>query len=219
MSVRTDRCASVAKEYARIARNYDRRWSTYVEATTRETMVRLSLPPTGQLLDVGCGTGVLLERLAASQPGIALSGVDPVPEMLSIARRRLPPSVELRSAWAEELPFQSETFDVVVSCNVLHYLTDPHEALREMARVVRPGGRVVVTDWCDDYLTCRICGLYLRFIRGVRYDLHGTRACASMLASAGLTVERIDRYKITMLWGLMTASAVRLAGGVNRLGH
>jgi ubiquinone/menaquinone biosynthesis C-methylase UbiE len=66
------------------------------------------------LLDVGCGTGVLLHRLSRSHAPSRLSGVDPVPEMLAISRRRLPPEVELREGWAERLPFETDRFDVVV---------------------------------------------------------------------------------------------------------
>src|SRR3954453_9234478 len=110
----------VAAEYARLAPDYDEKWSFYVEATTRETLARLSLWPADRVLDVGCGTGVLLHRLSRSHPAAQLSGVDPVPEMLAAARRRLPPEVELREGWAERLPFAAGQFDVVVSCNMFH---------------------------------------------------------------------------------------------------
>ncbi len=200
-------------EYARLATSYDQRWGTYVEATARHTLARLSLHQDQRLLDVGCGTGVLLGRLAAAYPTVVLAGVDPVPEMLAIARRQLPGSIELVAGWAEELPFGSGALDVVVTSNVFHYVADPHLALREMARVLRPGGRLVLTDWCDDYLVCRICSLYLRFLRRRPQTIYGTEACAGMLAQTGFVVEHIDRYKIDFVWGLMTAVAVRPADG------
>ncbi|HEX9793967.1 MAG TPA: class I SAM-dependent methyltransferase [Planctomycetota bacterium] len=137
----------IVKEYSRHAEVYDTKWSFYVEATTRETMSRLSLRRTDRVLDVGCGTGALLHRLSATYPGVKLSGVDPVPEMLAIARRKLSPSIELREGWAEHLPFAREQFDVVVSCNMFHYIRKPIAALREMRRVLRPGGPVVVNGF------------------------------------------------------------------------
>jgi ubiquinone/menaquinone biosynthesis C-methylase UbiE len=69
---------------------------------------RLRLRPTDRVLDVGCGTGALLERLSKVHPASLLSGVDPVPEMLAVARRRVPAEVELREGWAERLPFAEE---------------------------------------------------------------------------------------------------------------
>src|SRR5215208_1756584 len=95
---------AVRAEYTQLAPDYDEKWSFYVEATTRETLARLSLRPTDRLLDVGCGTGALLHRLSRSHPAVLLSGVDPVPEMLAIARRKLPAETALREGWAERLP-------------------------------------------------------------------------------------------------------------------
>ena len=119
----------VVEEYGRLASQYDAKWSFYVEAATRETLARLTLRPGERVLDVGCGTGAPLHSLSQRYPGAQLSGVDPVPEMLDVARHRLPLEVELRSGWAERLPFEGERFDVVVSCNAFHYFRDPVAAL------------------------------------------------------------------------------------------
>ncbi|MBI1907413.1 MAG: methyltransferase domain-containing protein, partial [Rhodocyclales bacterium] len=146
----------VVEEYSRLAEDYDSKWSFYVDATTRETMGRLSVRPTDRVLDVGCGTGALLHQLARSYPQARLAGVDPMPEMLAIARSRLPPGVALREGWADRLPCADASFDVVVSCNMFHYIRKPIAALHEMGRVLRPGGELVITDWCDDYLACRV---------------------------------------------------------------
>lgn len=202
---------SVANEYARLATDYDRRWSFYIEATTGATLARLTLRPAERLLDVGCGTGALLRCLARSHPAAHLAGVDPVPEMLEIARRKLPAPVELREGWAERLPFDARKFDVVVSCNVFHYVQNPIEALREMDRVLRPGGRLIITDWCDDYLACRLCDLYLRLFSRAHVKIYGARECARRLQEAGYLQVNIDRYKINWLWGLMTAKATKAA--------
>jgi len=197
----------IREEYARLAPAYDTKWSFYVEATTRETLARLSLRPTDRLLDVGCGTGALLERLSKSHPAALLSGVDPVPEMLAIARRKLPPEAALREGWAERLPFASGEFDVVVSCNAFHYIRQPIAALSEMGRVLRPGGQLVITDWCDDYLACRVCDWALRLFSPAHFKVYRERECLRLLQEAGYRGVGLDRYKITWLWGLMTARA------------
>ena len=140
----------VVEEYSRLAPDYDTRWSFYVEATTRETMARLVLQPTDRLLDVGCGTGALLYRLACSHPPSQLAGLDPVAEMLAIARRRLPEGIELREGWVEQLPYEDAAFDVVISCSMFHYVRRPIAAIREMERGLRPGGQLVIPCWGDD---------------------------------------------------------------------
>ncbi len=200
---------AIAKEYSQLAERYDTKWSFYVERTTRETLARLKLRPSEQLLDVGCGTGALLYRLSANHPVAHLSGVDAVAEMLAIARRRLPAAINLRQAWVEDLPFGAEQFDVVVSCNVFHYLRQPVVALREMERVLRPGGRLIITDWCDDYLACRLCGMYLRLFNRAHFKVYRERECIQLLNQAGHAVVDIDRYKINWLWGLMTARVAK----------
>src|SRR5690348_5717433 len=111
---------AVLEEYARLAPRYERRWSFYVDTTSRETMARLRVNPTDAVLDVGCGTGALLYQLSVAYPQARLAGIDPSPEMLAVARQRLPPGMELQQGWAEAIPYADDVFDVVVSCNVLH---------------------------------------------------------------------------------------------------
>jgi ubiquinone/menaquinone biosynthesis C-methylase UbiE len=195
----------VVEEYARAAREYDKKWWFYVEATTRETLRRMPMAGVNRVLDVGCGTGELLARLAAKHPDVALAGIDPVSEMLAVARGKLSDRPDLRVGYADALPWPTATFDVVVSCNMFHYISHPLKAIAEMRRVTRPGGALVVTDWCDDYLACRICNLYLRATNRAYYKTYRERECRELLRAAGYRHIRIDRYKINWLWGLMTA--------------
>jgi len=196
---------AVLKEYGKLAPHYNRRWSFYVEETLRETLSRLDLKPGESLLDVGCGTGVLLKALAASVPDAKLSGADLSPEMLDVARKSLGERVVLKQSHAESLPFSDQAFDVVVSTNAFHYFRNPLGALERMARVLRPNGRVVITDWCDDYFACRLCNLWLRVFDRAHFRIYGRDQCRHLLEQAGFTAVRLDRYKINWLWGLMTA--------------
>ena len=199
----------VLKEYSEAARGYDEKWSFYVDSTTRATFARLDMLPTDRILDVGCGTGELLSRLAAKFPAAQLSGLDPVPAMLNIAREKLSSNVDLREGWANSLPWPDDSFDVVVSCNMFHYITHPVDAIHEMGRVLRPGGQLVITDWCDDYLACRVCGLYLRLARRAYFKTYHQRECLALLKDAGYFDATIERYKISWLWGLLTARAIK----------
>lgn len=101
-----------------------------------------------RVLDVGCGSGAL--TLAATErvgAGGHVVGLDPNPEMLAVARRK-PTSIEWREGRAESLPFADASFDAVVSQFAMMFFEDPAGALREMHRVVRPGGRIAVAV-CD----------------------------------------------------------------------
>ncbi len=199
----------IVDEYSRLALDYDSKWSFYVNATTRETIRRLKMGPTDRVLDVGCGTGALLYRLASSSPKARLVGLDLVPEMLAIARRRLPSGLELREGSAEQLPFEDEQFDLVVSCNMFHYIRHPKRAIQEMLRVLRPGGQLLITDWCDDYIACCVCDLYLRLFNRAHFKTYGAKECGRLLREAGVAEVKVERFKISWLWGLMTASGRR----------
>ena len=195
----------VVAEYASAAERYDEKWAFYVEATTRETLRRAPMTPTSRVLDVGCGTGELLRRLRAKYPDATLAGLDPVAEMLTVAGNKLSGKEDLRLGYADALPWSAGTFDVVVSCNMFHYISHPVVALREMARVLRPAGTLVLTDWCDDYLACRLCNLYLRLTNRAFYKTYREAECLELLHAASFKDVKIERYKINWLWGLMTA--------------
>jgi len=102
--------------------------------------------PVGRGLDVGCGTGVLAQRLAGA--GYAMSGLDPSEGMLEVLARRAPDVHAVRGS-GTELPFEDSSFDLVLTVAALHHIAEP-EAIRatlaEMVRVLRPSGRIVVWD-------------------------------------------------------------------------
>ena len=74
-----------------------------------------------------------------------------------------------------------------------------------MRRVLEPSGRVVITDWCDDFVACWICDLFLQIFNRAYVKAYGENQCRRMLKEAGFAAVRIDRFKINWLWGLMTA--------------
>ncbi|KAA0241584.1 MAG: methyltransferase domain-containing protein [Candidatus Brocadia sp. AMX2] len=198
---------AVIKEYASLAPNYDRRWTFYINATLRETLKRLDINPTDKILDIGCGTGSLLQAITEGYPQVKVVGVDLSIEMLRIARNKQIKDSPLIACQARCLPFRSESFDKVVSCNAFHYLRKPEECLAEIARVLKPQGRIVITDWCDDYIACRVCDLFLRVFNRSHFKTYGRRACEYLLRNAGYSNIQVERYKINWLWGLMTAKA------------
>ncbi len=206
----SDRDDLLHVEYAREAADYDARWATYLDRTTRVVLARLDAQAGERILDVGCGTGLLLERLRRGVPDARLAGVDPVPEMLTLAHRRLPASaVDLRLAAAERLPFDDGSFDAVVSASVFHYVRRPVAALSEMRRVLRPGGRLVITDWSGDSLTCQLIGIYLRSKRRALHRIYPGAELRRSLAGAGFAEVQTSSYRAGWCWGMWLARAVR----------
>lgn len=202
---------AVQREYGRLAERYDDRWASYVGASVRETLRRLPPGAVGSLLDIGCGTGAFLEAVTRDRPGLTVAGVDISPDMLAVARRRLPESAGLHVAPADALPFPDESFDFAVTTNAFHFFRAPEAALREIYRVLRPGGAVVVTDWCHDYLTCRLCDRLLALFTAAHHRTYGSAECRRLLERAGFDAIAVDSYKISWLWGLMTATARKRA--------
>jgi demethylmenaquinone methyltransferase / 2-methoxy-6-polyprenyl-1,4-benzoquinol methylase len=140
---RTTRARSL---FAPLGRTYDRyasllsygqdpRWRRFLVSCVQAR-------PGERVLDVATGTGAVARELIL-QHGCRVVGVDQSPEMLDEARRRLGGEVELLEAAADELPFADGEFDALTFTYLLRYVDDPAATLRELARVVRPGGTIV----------------------------------------------------------------------------
>lgn len=128
-----------AREAARLARKVD------AAAWVAQYLDPL-LPDAGAVLEVGCGPGALVAAVAAASSMLYVTGVD-----LNAARfrgeiRSLPHNASLLEANACALPCESQAFDFVYSRFLLEYLKDRARAVREMVRVCRPGGRVLLQD-------------------------------------------------------------------------
>jgi len=112
----------------------DPRWRRFLVS-------RLDVGPRDTVLDVATGTGAVASELL-EQSSCTVVGLDQSPEMLAEARRRLPTSVTLVEGRAEQVPFPDAAFDALTFTYLLRYVTDPGATLRELARVVRPGGTI-----------------------------------------------------------------------------
>lgn len=130
-----------------VDRRRDRFLRHIASADARGTSLaaRLSGSPVGRVLEVGCGTGGFLG--AALERGWEVEGADIAARWLVVARRRLADrglDAPLAAAQAERLPWPDKSFDAVVADSLVEHLDDPAPAFREWARVLRPGGRLLV---------------------------------------------------------------------------
>jgi demethylmenaquinone methyltransferase/2-methoxy-6-polyprenyl-1,4-benzoquinol methylase len=112
----------------------DPRWRRFLVS-------RVEAGPGDTVLDVATGTGAVAHELL-TRKRCAVVGLDQSPEMLAEARRRLPENVTLVEGTAERLPFEEASFDALTFTYLLRYVSDPAATLRELARVVRPGGTI-----------------------------------------------------------------------------
>jgi ubiquinone/menaquinone biosynthesis C-methylase UbiE len=162
---------------------------TYSRLKLEQALVRHldALPEGARLLDVGCGTGTLLRRLGGR---FACAGCDPAEEMLERARAANP-GVDFAAASAESLPYGDGRFDAVLCIEVVRYLADPRPALRELARVLRPGGLALVTfsplASTTLYPLVNLLSSRVRLpgLTHVRQRFHTVRGAERLLAEAG----------------------------------
>jgi ubiquinone/menaquinone biosynthesis C-methylase UbiE len=114
------------------------------------SLIRLALGD--RLLDIGCGTARVLQKLHRRYgPHVTLFGIDPSPEMIGLARRhpRSCPTAHIRSGVGEQLIFPDDSLDWIVTCLTTHHLPHPlkRRMIAECYRVLRPGGRLLVSDF------------------------------------------------------------------------
>jgi SAM-dependent methyltransferase len=121
------------------------RWSKLV---AKEFLDWLAAPAESRWLDVGCGTGSLTKQILAEQRPKNIIAVDSSSEFIAFAGRMIEdPTVQFKVGLAESLELESNSVEVTVSGLVLNFVSQPFEALSEMRRVTRPGGRIGIFLW------------------------------------------------------------------------
>lgn len=126
------------------AEDYEKLMVPMVFVPLAEALVgRSGLRAGERVLDVGCGTGVVARRVAVLVGPMNVAGLDLDPAVLEVGRR-IEPHIDWRAGSAEVLPFPDASFDVVLSQMAIQFFPDRLGALREMRRVLAPGGRVAI---------------------------------------------------------------------------
>ena len=204
---------------------YAQHWHALLAGVQAELLAQAAPQPGEQVLDVACGTGVVaLAMAAAVGPGGRVLGVDLSDGMVASAAARAQAAGVLQARFermdAEALALPAASFDLVVCALGLMYLPDPDAALREMLRVLRPGGRAVLAVWgerarcgwaplfgiVDAEVRSEVCPLFFGLGQG--------DALAHRCTAAGLTVT-LSQRRNDALWHADADAACEaaLAGG------
>ena len=179
--------------------------SRLLPSLQRKALAELDPRAGDRVLDVACGAGALVAEVA---PHVERAvGVDLSEGMLELARSRLPDglaNVEFVQGPSDALPFEDGAFTALVCTTALHHFPDPQRSFDEMARVLAPGGRLVIGDVSRDSLTARLADpLFRRFEKG-HVGLRRKREIEAMVTRAGLRVTR-SRHVWVLIYALVCA--------------
>ena len=136
------------------------------------------------MLDVGCGTGELLRMVGERFPETTRTGLDLSAEMLSVARHKLGEGVELVQGDAERLPFADGAFDVVLCCDSFHHYPNPRAVLAQFARVLQPGGILLLGECTAPAGVRAVTNLLLPLSREGDVRIYSARELAELLSTA-----------------------------------
>ncbi|QLE56817.1 class I SAM-dependent methyltransferase [Nostoc sp. TCL26-01] len=197
--------ARVRQQYDKLATIYDTRWQSYISNTLSFLKTWADISPQETVLDVACGTGEFERLILSENPLQQMVGVDISESMLAIAKQKCSsyPQLSFYNASAASLPFANDSFDVIVSASSFHYFDNPNTVLQEMRRVLKPNGRLIILDWCRDYLSCKLLDIILRIIDPAYKGCYNQNELHHLLTTADLSIRRSKRVRFGILWGLM----------------
>lgn len=203
----------IIRHYQNLATVYDWIYRGYIAKTMAVALQLLRPDGRERILDVACGTGELEARVMAVHPAQAIVGVDLTEAMLIRARAKLAPypHVVFYQADSAALPFADQSFDCVITCSAFHYMRNPERVLAECARLLAPGGRLILIDWTRDAWQGRVYDWFRRRTVPAHYKVYSSAEITTMLGRAGLRVTQVQKFSVRWMWRMMAVEAQRLA--------
>ena len=141
------------KEFTQAAKVYDSGQSGIYEICKDDylpMLAELEKEPFDDVLDVGCGTGPVIELLHERYPNKRYTGLDLTPDMIAMAQAKTLPGCSFVAGDAENLPFAPASFDAVLCSNSFHHYPNPSAFFAGAQRVLRPGGRLILRDYTSN---------------------------------------------------------------------
>ncbi|MBQ7663766.1 MAG: methyltransferase domain-containing protein [Bacteroidaceae bacterium] len=164
------------------------------------------------LLDAGCGTAPMLSLLTERFPDAHFTGIDITPKMIEVAKEKHLPNTTLVCADCENMPFEQESFDVIICSQSFHHYPNPDNFFASVWRCLRPNGRLILRDMT---MPCRslhwfVNNIELPFLNLLGYgDVHvyNRRELQALCDQTGLVLESFERRK-----GLKLHAVIRKVG-------
>ncbi len=157
----------------------------------------LEREPFNDVLDAGSGTGAVLALLAADHPQANYTGIDLSPRMVAVAQSKAIPGARFVCGDCEQLPFAPGSFDVIVCSQSFHHYPNPELFFASCARVLRPGGRLLIRDmsplWPIRFLVNHVELPVMHLLGKGDVHCYGRWELERLCAGADLTLERFER--------------------------
>lgn len=151
-----------------------------------------------RLLDFGCGKGVITEKIHLLRPSYTICGVDISSKALIVAKRRIKTGEFRLIDESQHIPYPNNTFDIILASDVLEHIYDTKTAFRELARVLKPGGTLIITVPYNGKLKMLIAvliGFEFYFDPSSPHIRHfSPKTLTQCVKNTGLHVERIGYY-------------------------
>lgn len=159
-----------------------------------EILAEIEKEPFETLLDAGCGPAPMVQLLAEQYPDAHYTGIDLTPKMIELARAKNLPNADFVVGDCENLPFEDNSFDVVICSMSFHHYPHPQDFFNSVARVLRPSGRFILRDstsnkpivlWLMNHIELPLCHL----VGHGDVHVYSTDEVRKLASTAGLEVE------------------------------
>lgn len=189
------------------AAEYDRNesihYSKYPKISCKNVSGLLADKSFAKLLDIGCGTGYLIDMLKKQHKDTVYYGLDLSPEMLKNAKKKFDDSVYLKEGSAMELPYDNNCFDIVTCIQSFHHYPDPEKAMAEAYRVTAHGGLYILSDTgCGGAIKWIENHMLLKMANTGDYQVSSRQDMEKLMKSAGFEIvksEQIEKMIYTVV--------------------
>ena len=146
------------------------------------------------VLDVGCGTGEILNTIKNRYPAVSLYGIDISEEMLKKAKEKLLNTAELSLGDAECLPYENDYFDLLICSDSFHHYPNPQKAIEELYRVLKPDGHLLITDFWKPFPVRQLMNIFIPFSNEGDVKVYSKKEIISFLSYSGF--QNIEYQKV-----------------------
>lgn len=190
------------REFTKAARNYENDKAGIYKMCRKDyppILEEIKKKPFEELLDAGCGTAPMISLLSEEYPDAHFTGLDLTPEMIKQAKNKGLKNADFIVGDCEKMPFEDTAFDIVINSQSFHHYPDPQAFFNEVARVLKPGGKLILRDntgakpviWLVNHIELPLANL----IGHGDVKAHTIEEVRGYCKKAGLTIEKIEKNK------------------------